>query len=248
MADAVEQSLQLVVTEELVAHLSQAGGIGGISNSIPSIATLYRFRLLLDLCAMVFSRKNIFSRSSSWACHIRSDSSPQFSKDYFVTEIDHVDVASITDSMVMADMRHHVCRRILPLQLVGGRAASAAHKALRLMMSIGADAEDVDCALARCYSLAFDMGTERTLFTAPALKAKPPDESLVPTVGDRAGSQALDMIQLVAPEPDLDQEDVARLCPRALPIGDYDHEPQTNLAIVGEHFVSLSLTFTLSFD
>ena len=172
MADAVEQSLQLVVTEELVAHLSQAGGIGGISNSIPSIATLYVFDSCLTCVQWSFRAK-----TSSLAQAVGPVTYAQIqahnSAKTILSQRLIMWTSPASNSMVMADMRHHVCRRILPLQLVGGRAASAAHKALRLMMSIGADAEDVDCALARCYSLAFDMGTERTLFTAPALKAKP---------------------------------------------------------------------------
>ena len=227
MPDAVKQSLDLALSDELSRHLDLAGGA-----NIPSKTTLYRFRLELDLCTMVFSRKNYFARSgpSLWACHIRSDASPQFGKDYFCTEIDHVDLQSITDLTRLPDMRQHLSRRILPVQLIGGRAASAAHKALRLMMALGADTEDIDCTLARCYSLAFDMGTERTLFTAPAMRTKAPEATapgstvaLFESEGV-APAQPLDMIQLSPLEPDADTEDISRLCPRALPIGDYDHE------------------------
>ncbi|OLP99017.1 hypothetical protein AK812_SmicGene18471 [Symbiodinium microadriaticum] len=148
-AAVVKQCFLMALDPALAAHLLSQG------LRVPAAATVYRHRLLLDLVAMVFSRRYFFRicRSPSdpesgpphWALHLRADSSPQYGKDYYVVECDHIRVDLISESFLFSDMKQDITRRVLPLQLIGERAAGTEQS----------------------YSLAFDMGVESNLLAAP---------------------------------------------------------------------------------
>ena len=134
LKSSIDQSLRVVLDQVLAESLRaqlQAW-------KSPSEPTVYRRRLWLDLCTMVFSRRVVFSESALWSCHLRADSSPQFGKDYLVVEADKVDLEAVSNSTTLMDMKHHVHRRILPLQLIGERAASAEQKSFRLTLALSA--------------------------------------------------------------------------------------------------------------
>lgn len=66
--------------------------------NVPARTTLYRFRMLVDLASMIYSQRFVFAPQKRWTIHLRADSSPQWGKDYFVVEVDHIDQDAITDS------------------------------------------------------------------------------------------------------------------------------------------------------
>lgn len=236
LKQSVMQSLCLVLEPMLLQHLLQQ------NMNIPSQALLFRFRLILDLATMLFSRRTYFQLSSDWIAHIRSDASPLFGKEFFVTEIDHVGAAKISEETSMADMKSLISRRILPPQLVGSRAASTAHKVFRLRMSLASDTEDANQTLLRTYSIAVDMGTESRMFVSPG--AAP--ISVQPQA--RQGYQAGQPLDMVFPEkvPDADTEnndfqDVSRMCPRALPISDADHVTCLKFQLIKFHCIRFGI-------
>ena len=226
LREAIDQSFKIILNSTLREHLLLQLG----QWRVPSEPTIYRHRLLLDVCTMLYSRRMIFNTQTRWTCHIRSDSSPQFGKDYFVTEIDHVDLEPVNDSTTLRDMRALIKRRILPLQLVGSRASSAEHKSFRLTMALSADTADTFVTLGRTSSIAFDMGTESKLFVAPEVGQVIPaaaQQQLSMYQPERETFQPLDLVlpTSVPHETDADSnmEAVSRMCPRALPLGDADH-------------------------
>ncbi|CAJ1433171.1 unnamed protein product, partial [Effrenium voratum] len=162
MASSVQQAIDLALSDGLAEHLQQQ------KLRVPSETSLLRFRIILDLASCLFSRDTFFHPQSRWACHVRADSSLQFGKDYFVTEIDHVDLDKVTGSTDLAGTRSLVTRQVLLLQLLGERSASAEQKCFRLLLGLSADVPDTDQTLFRTYSVNFDMGVESKLFEAPA--------------------------------------------------------------------------------
>ena len=156
---------------------------------------------------MIFSRRHVFTSCGNWIVHIRADASPQFGKEYFVVEIDKVDLSTVGEGKTLSAMKFFVSRRILPLQVLGQKASKAEHKVCRLLMALSSDCESTEVTLSRAYSIAFDMGK---LFVAPACG------------NDSAGMCVLP-IQDGESQRDHDLDEVNRLCPRALPLGDADH-------------------------
>ena len=232
LRSAVSQSLRIVLSQTLDSHLQSQLA----QWKIPSEPTIYRHRLLLDACTMLFSRQVIFNTQDLWACHIRADSSPQFGKDYFVTEIDHVDLGGIGEATTLGDMKGLIQRRILPLQLVGSRASSAEHKSFRLTLALSADTADTFITLGRTSSIAFDMGTESKLFVAPEVGRIIPQGSsstlaaqhqLCIPGGERQTYQPIDLVlptSVPSQGGEVESlESISRMCPKALPLGDADH-------------------------
>ena len=63
---------------------------------------------------------------------MRADASPQFGKEYFVVELDRVNLATVNDTTLLTSMKNAVERRLLPLQLLGQKASKTEHKVARL--------------------------------------------------------------------------------------------------------------------
>ena len=166
----------------------------------------------------------MFSESALWSCQLRADSSLQ------LVEADKVDRDAVNNSTTLMDMKHHVHRGVLPLQLIGERAASSEQKSFRLTLALSADTPDTSMTLLRCSSLAFDMGVDAKLFVAPGGgPVIPPGIEAVVEAGNgsRATFQPLDLVlpTHVPAEAEFGEsmEAISRMCPKAMPVGDADH-------------------------
>lgn len=113
--------------------------------------------------------------------------------------------------------------RLLPLQLLGERATATENKVYRLNVALAAETGNVERALLRTYSMAFDFGVESKIFTAPsnARASNALREKLINP--DVRASHCLDTVALPADDEVL-LEQVDRMCSRAMPIGDADHD------------------------
>ena len=63
--------------------------------SVPKQATLYHYRVDLDLASMLWARKYRFGLEAKWVVHCRIDSSPQFGRDFLMGECDIVYLAGV---------------------------------------------------------------------------------------------------------------------------------------------------------
>ena len=184
---------------------------------VPSRVALQRSRLELDLASMIYGKRYVLNTACKFFLHLRADSSPQGGRDYFIAEYDLVkfyDCPSHALSLksaetktpvldMIGDGRMSVVTRLLPLSIIGSRAASAVHKAHQLLRSLSLDCEDVLTTLGRTVTLLFDMGAESGLWTLNALH-----EGDMADGGDSDADGALGL---------------ARKFPRALPLADADH-------------------------
>lgn len=141
---------------------------------IPSRMTLQRSRIELDLASMIYSRRYILTAQSEWFLHLRADSSPQGGRDYFICEFDWCQFRTLPlpSTSMDDDCSHsHVSNllqtgaialrtRILPLSIIGSRAASAVHKGRQLLRALALDSESLQISVARTMSLMFDFGAE----------------------------------------------------------------------------------------
>ena len=124
-------------------------------------------------------------------------------------------------SDVSGDLTGSLKTRLLPLQLLGERATATEHKVFRMNMALTAETGNPEVALLRTYSLAFDMGVESKMFTAPS-SATASEAFRDQFITTDAVENKLDLVCLPCPKDEiLDQVD--RMCPRALPLGDADH-------------------------
>lgn len=135
------------------------------SQRLPGASLLYDARINIDLCCMLFSKQFLLSRASAhkhdWCIHVRCDSSPQFGRDYLVTQIDYV-CPGVDYGQTQ------ITKRLMPLQCVGSRSGSAAHKIEKLMFCLGLESEDVSLTAERVFSVLTDFGTESYLWFAPS--------------------------------------------------------------------------------
>lgn len=203
--ELIRQAIKLVLQPILAEHILAQ------RIDIPSRSTIYRHRLILDMCSMVFSRRHLLNDSGDWICHLRADASPQFGKEYFVVEIDRVDLSNVDETTLLTSMSSAVHCRLMPLQLLGQKAAKTEHKVARLHLALGADCQSVETCLNRTYSCAFDMGVESKIFVSPA-------SSL-----NAASILSVHTLPIADANADSSPEAIGRLCPRSLPIGDADH-------------------------
>ena len=103
---------------------------------------------------------------SQWYIHLRADSSPQGGRDYFICEYDHVRIGSALGtgkqhlSGLLESGNMTLTTRILPLSIIGSRAASATHKGRQLLRALALDSDSLQASIARCMSLMFDFGAE----------------------------------------------------------------------------------------
>lgn len=133
-------------------------------------------------------------------------------------------------------MANLINTRLLPLQLLGERATATEHKVYRLNMALTAETGDSETALLRTYSLAFDMGVESKMFTAPS------SSSAAAAIRQQFVSQSephnkLDLVCLPTPNEDELLEQVDRMCPRALALGDADHATQLTVLLFAKSVI-----------
>ena len=130
------RSIELVVNQPFATNFLE-----GLENiRLPSTSLLYDARITIDMCSMIFARRNIFCKSNpkKWSIHLRADSSPQFGRDYFVPAADIVYFGtSARDTRIE--------RRLLPIQSIGSRAGSAHQKMEKLIFSLTLESEHASC-------------------------------------------------------------------------------------------------------
>ena len=103
-----------------------------------------------------------------WALHMRTDSSPQFSRDYLVCEVDLVDLESVYSLSPAATLQSLTwTTRLLPLQVLGRQSTSLPFKYRSLLRMLHLECGDVSLAKARTCSMLGDMGVEARLATVP---------------------------------------------------------------------------------
>ena len=127
----------------------------------------------MDLATMIFSRRFILNSQNEWFIHLRADSSPQGGRDYFICEfdwcqfralpstsrgLDHDDCSHVSKLLESGGMA--LSTRVLPLSIIGSRAASAVHKGRQLLRALALDSEALQVSVARTMSLMFDFGAE----------------------------------------------------------------------------------------
>ena len=121
-----------------------------------------------------WSREHLYRDDIQWALHLRADSSPQFSRDYLVTEVDYVsleNVYSLTPASVLQSLSWKT--RVLPVQVLGRKATSTAFKFRALLRSIHLETGNVDLAKFRTCSFLNDMGVESKLALLPDIDSDP---------------------------------------------------------------------------
>lgn len=108
--------------------------------NVPRHSTLYKYRVDLDLCSMLFARKFRFPVHLSWYCHLRLDSSPQFNKDYLMSECD-IFYAGDGEVSEWSDISRDgvLLTRLLVGHMVGARSAGTIFKAKKLLNALTLD-------------------------------------------------------------------------------------------------------------
>ena len=114
---------------------SVAGILTNQDIAVPKHTALYKYRVDLDLVSMLWARKHCFGSQTQWMIHCRLDSSPQFARDYLMTE---VDIFSPTEVNSWADIgQDGILRtRLMVGQMVGARASGAIVKTRKLLHSL----------------------------------------------------------------------------------------------------------------
>ena len=159
----------------------------------------------MDMASCVFARRRLFDPKMSWFLRLRADASPQGGRDFLVVEADHCRMgikspfcSNKTARELIDEGRFSIAKRLLPLSVIGARAASSVHKAQNLLRVLGMEASDLKVAVRRTYSFLSDFGAEAGVWNMPSIlesSESESQESFVP----------------------------ARLLPLALPISDVDH-------------------------
>lgn len=142
---------------------------------LPSASLLYDARINLDMACMLYAKQFWFSKSADeqnrWICHVRCDSSPQYGRDYLVTQLDYVVVGIDYTSTTIS-------KRLMPLQCVGTRSGSAAHKLEKIKFCLGLESEDLSFTADRVFSILTDFGTESSLWFTPSVECEDVSEPL----------------------------------------------------------------------
>ena len=153
------------------------------------------------MASCVFARRRLFDCKLNWFLHLRADASPQGGRDYLVVETDYCRMGGAQSFHSNKSVREQIdegrfsiAKRLLPLSVIGARAASSVHKAQNLLQALGMEASDLTVAVRRTYSFLSDFGAEAGVWNMPSISPSE-DDNFVP----------------------------GRLFPLALPISDVDH-------------------------
>ena len=85
--------------------------------------------------------------------HVRVDSSPQFNRDYLVSEVDVVSLDKTFSSELDTAMQDvGFTARIMPLQILGRRATNTAYKYRVLLRALRLEVGSEDLIKARTFS------------------------------------------------------------------------------------------------
>ncbi len=105
---------------------------------LPSSALLYDARISTDMCTMLFAREVLFSqdadRKQPWIVHIRADSSPQFGRDFLISQLDYVQFGTSCKDTV-------ITKRLLPIQCIGSRSAGSHQKLEKMLFALTLESE-----------------------------------------------------------------------------------------------------------
>lgn len=192
LREVVGRCLMVSLKPDLVRHLLKEMK----HKRLPSASLLYDARINLDMCSMLYARQYLFNeavnRQHPWVCHVRCDSSPQFGRGYLVTQVDYV---------LLGENYIHtsITKRLMPLQCVGSRSGSAAHKLEKIKFCIGLESDDIAFTADRVCSILTDFGTESCLWFTPSSSS---GDGL--DVDDVASAEDLLMFKYGLPLPDAD--------------------------------------------
>ena len=128
------------------------------------------------MACCIYARDYILSNRSEsrWFIHLRADSSPKAGRDFFVSEYDYCQlgvnapyVSSLNMQQLLGEGRFAITTRILPLGVVGSRAASAAHKGQLLLRALSQESADLKLTVSRTVTMLFDFGAEAGIWSLP---------------------------------------------------------------------------------
>lgn len=105
---------------------------------MPKHTALYKYRVDLDLATMLFARKHDFGLSASWFAHVRLHSSPQYGRDYLLSECD-LFYPTHVQSWDDVSREGVLKSRLLVGQMVGARAAGVIVKTKKLFHALELD-------------------------------------------------------------------------------------------------------------
>ena len=151
----VRQSLSLAVHPDLKDHLLSQG------LRLPKRSTIYHFRVDLEYCSLLWARDHLWVPNIDWILHFRTDSSPQFSRNYLVAEADRVSlecVSPLSYKTALSDVV--IVVRLLPLQVLGKRATDTSFKYAAACRMFALESHDPDLMRDRTCSTLFDFGVE----------------------------------------------------------------------------------------
>ena len=108
--------------------------------AVPKKTALYKYRIDLDLASMLWARQHCFGLDAVWYVHCRLDSSPQYNKDYFMTECD-IFRPDATWIRTWEDIgtKGVLVTRLLVGQNLGARASSVIIKTQKLLHQLSLD-------------------------------------------------------------------------------------------------------------
>ena len=202
VASQVPRTLEMCFQPGLLQHFLQQ------DMPVPSAAVICRSRIELDMASCIYAREHFMNPAKKWAIHVRCDSSPQGGRDFFVVEYDHCSMdcpkpfkANRPVFELLSEGRFAIANRILPLTVIGARAASSLHKTQRLLEVLAMESSNLTVSTNRVYSILCDFGAESGIWNMQALETDDDDES----------------------DGGMLYRSLKRLFPRALPIADCDH-------------------------
>lgn len=154
--ECVQGSLTIALSKDLHAHVLSQG------LQLPAHSTITRWKVDLDLASMLWSRIHVLTNGVQ--THIRCDCSPQGGRDFMVTVLDVLPPLCVSWKQVAAQIQV----RMLPVQFLGSRASSLAHKFNALMRQISLECGNTKDFLRGVRSILTDMGTESGFWSCPA--------------------------------------------------------------------------------
>ena len=127
----------------MVLHPELGQHFRGQDLTVPSKSSLYRYRIYTDLASMLFCRRTLLAAQGHFCLHVRLDASPQFGKEYLNGEADILRIVDgeTTVNMLKEAASTRLKKRMLVGQIMGARATSTVHKALKLTHTLSLESE-----------------------------------------------------------------------------------------------------------
>jgi hypothetical protein len=152
---AVRQSISISVQPELKDHILLQG------LQLPSRSVIYRYTVDLEFCSILWARDFFWVPDMDWVLHFRTDSSPQFARNYLVAECDRVTMTDISPGSyeaVFVDIE--IVPRLMPLQILGKRATDTNFKYASSSRMFALESHDPNLLKERTRTTLFDFGVE----------------------------------------------------------------------------------------